>query len=106
MRALKQHVLEKTRSNTLSNHHIHSLWRLIFCKVLLSSSTLAIARVVATRSKGEAYGVVGGGETVAALKRTHTLPWVDHVSTGGGAMLEYLGGSSMPGIAALMKNKV
>ncbi|MBI5229726.1 MAG: phosphoglycerate kinase [Candidatus Magasanikbacteria bacterium] len=68
--------------------------------------TLAIARVVAARSKGHAFGVVGGGETVVALKRTHTLHWVDHVSTGGGAMLEYLGGADLPGISALEQKRV
>jgi len=68
--------------------------------------TLAIARVVAARSKGHSFGVVGGGETVVALKRTQTLHWVDHVSTGGGAMLEYLGGAEMPGISALEQKRV
>ncbi len=68
--------------------------------------TLAVARLVAARSKGHAFGVVGGGETVVALKRTHTLSWVDHVSTGGGAMLEFLGGAQLPGISALEKKRV
>jgi len=60
--------------------------------------TLSIARVVASRSTGKAFGVVGGGETVEALKMTKMLDHVDWVSTGGGAMLAYLGKEKMPGL--------
>ena len=60
--------------------------------------TLAVARLVASRSKGKAYGIVGGGETVEALKMTKMIDDVDWVSTGGGAMLSYLGGKKMPGL--------
>jgi phosphoglycerate kinase len=63
--------------------------------------TMAIARLVATRSRGPAYGIVGGGETIAALRRTKMSDFVDFVSTGGGAMLEYLAGKRLPGIEAL-----
>jgi len=60
--------------------------------------TLAIATAVAARSTGKAYGLVGGGETVEALKETKMEMYVDFVSTAGGAMLAYLGGSPMPGL--------
>jgi len=60
--------------------------------------TLAIAAIIAARSTGLAFGVVGGGETVAALKLTQMQGHVDWVSTGGGAMLSYLGGEKMPGL--------
>lgn len=65
------------------------------------TATLAMARLVATRSKGKAFGVVGGGETVAALRRSQMMEFVDHVSTGGGAMLEFLAGKRLPGLEAL-----
>ena len=65
--------------------------------------TLAIARVIAARSGGSTFGVVGGGETVEALKMTKMLDYVDWVSTGGGAMLAYLGGERMPGLAGIVK---
>jgi 3-phosphoglycerate kinase len=65
--------------------------------------TMAIARLVASRSKGKAYGIVGGGETVEALKLTKMFEDVDWVSTGGGAMLTYLGGEKMPGLQRLLK---
>lgn len=65
--------------------------------------TLSIARVVAAKSKGPAYGLVGGGETVAALKITKMEDYVDFVSTAGGAMLSYLGGLKMPGLSKIVK---
>lgn len=60
--------------------------------------TLNIASLVAYRSKGVAYGVIGGGETVNALKMTKTEEYVDWVSTAGGAMLTFLSGGKMPGL--------
>jgi phosphoglycerate kinase len=60
--------------------------------------TLAIATAVAARSTGKAYGLIGGGETVEALKQTKMEDYVDFVSTAGGAMLAYLGGDKMPGL--------
>ena len=60
--------------------------------------TLAIATAVAARSTGKAFGLVGGGETVEALKQTKMEEYVDFVSTAGGAMLAYLGGNKMPGL--------
>ena len=63
--------------------------------------TLALGRLFAARSKGKAFGVVGGGETIDAMKQTSMTEYVDFISTGGGAMLEFLGGKKLPGIAAL-----
>lgn len=60
--------------------------------------TLAVAAVIAARSTGRAFGLVGGGETVEALKMTKMESYVDWVSTAGGAMLAYLGGEKMPGL--------
>jgi phosphoglycerate kinase len=48
-----------------------------------------------------AYTVVGGGETLEALEKRQAMEKVGFVSTGGGAMLEYLGGGAMPGIGVL-----
>lgn len=60
--------------------------------------TLSVARLVASRASGRAYGLVGGGETVEALKLTKMGEYVDWISTAGGAMLTYLGGGKMPGL--------
>jgi len=64
--------------------------------------TLSIARLIASRSSGKAYGLVGGGETIEALKLTKMAEYVDWVSTAGGAMLTYLGGGKMPGLAKIV----
>jgi phosphoglycerate kinase len=66
-----------------------------------SHGTVALARLVASRGKGRTLAVVGGGETIAALDRTGMAKWVDHVSTGGGAMLEFLEGKTLPGVKPL-----
>ncbi|MFA6551569.1 MAG: phosphoglycerate kinase [Patescibacteria group bacterium] len=67
------------------------------------NGTLAIARLVAAISSGKAFGVAGGGETVAALKQTQMMGYVDFVSTSGGAMLEYLAGNKLPGLKNIIK---
>jgi phosphoglycerate kinase len=51
--------------------------------------------------ESSAYRVVGGGETLELLEKYNAMKKVSFVSTGGGAMLEYLGGGNMPGIEAL-----
>jgi phosphoglycerate kinase len=66
-----------------------------------SHGTLALGRLIAARSKGKTFGIVGGGETAIALGRTGLMDCVDHVSTGGGAMLEFLEGKVMPGLQPL-----
>jgi phosphoglycerate kinase len=66
--------------------------------------TRAIARLLAARSRGRAFGVCGGGETVELLRDLKLMDEVDLVSTGGGAMLEYLGGKKLPGVEAIIKH--
>src|SRR3989339_891592 len=63
--------------------------------------TLSIARLVASRSKGKAYGVIGGGETLQSMEMVKMTEYVDLVSTGGGAMLEFLSGNMLPGVTAV-----
>lgn len=63
-----------------------------------AKGTIKIAQAVSTSS---GYSIVGGGDSVAALKKTGLLDSVDHVSTGGGASLELLEGKLLPGLAAL-----
>lgn len=66
--------------------------------------TFSIARLVASRSKGQAYGVIGGGETLQAMDMVGMTDNIDLVSTGGGAMLQFLAGETLPGIAAIENN--
>ncbi len=65
--------------------------------------TLSVARLVASRSKGKAFGAIGGGETLQAMDMIKMGEYVDLVSTGGGAMLEFLSGKKLPGIQAVTK---
>ncbi len=60
--------------------------------------TKALACLFAARSKGRAVGVVGGGETVELVQQLGLLSSIDLVSTGGGAMLEFLSGKKLPGV--------
>lgn len=70
-----------------------------------SHGTLALGRLFAARSRGLAYGVAGGGETLHALRLTGLGEYVDWISTGGGAMLEFLEGKVLPGLKPLIKRK-
>jgi phosphoglycerate kinase len=70
----------------------------VFEREPFASGTLGIAHCVADAS---AYTVVGGGDSLAALEAAGVGERIDHISTGGGASLEYLEGRVLPGIAAL-----
>lgn len=65
------------------------------------TGTRAIARLIASRAKGEAFGVIGGGETIQAMEQVGMTDDIDLVSTGGGAMLSFLAGEKLPGIDAV-----
>lgn len=65
------------------------------------TATMALARVVGGVSSRQCFGVVGGGETVTAVRQAGQAAHVDHVSTGGGAMLEYMAGLTLPALKSL-----
>ncbi len=91
-----------------------------FCKVIEQSATLlwngpmgvfemdnfqqgtiAVANAIVEATKKGAFSLIGGGDSVAAINKYDLADQVSYVSTGGGAMLEYLEGIELPGIAAI-----
>jgi phosphoglycerate kinase len=63
--------------------------------------TKAIAEAVAEATKNGAFSLIGGGDSVAAINKYGLKDQVSYVSTGGGAMLEYIEGKVLPGVAAI-----
>jgi phosphoglycerate kinase len=66
-----------------------------------AEGTNALARAVASVS---GTTIVGGGDSISALKKSGMADRITHISTGGGASLEFLGGRTLPGVAALKDN--
>ncbi len=73
----------------------------VFEMPAFQEGTKSIALAVAGATRGGAFSLIGGGDSVAAINQFHLADQVSYVSTGGGAMLEYFEGKVLPGIAAV-----
>ena len=73
----------------------------MFERPQFAKGTLAMARAVAAATKSGATSIVGGGDSVAAVEQSGVADQISHISTGGGASLEFLAGEKLPGVEAL-----
>jgi phosphoglycerate kinase len=73
----------------------------VFENPVFAKGTLAIAKLVADATDAGATTIIGGGDSVAAAHKCGVADRISHISTGGGATLEFLGGRKLPGVEAL-----
>jgi len=73
----------------------------VFEMPAFSKGTLEVAKAVAAATSSGATSIVGGGDSVAAVHQSGVADKISHISTGGGASLEFLGGRKLPGVEAL-----
>lgn len=66
-----------------------------------ATGTLECAKTIANATKKGSFSIVGGGDSVAALKQSGLSGSISHISTGGGASLEFIEGKPLPGVEAL-----
>ncbi|OIQ15593.1 MAG: phosphoglycerate kinase [Flavobacterium sp. MedPE-SWcel] len=74
----------------------------VFEMETFAKGTITLGEFIAESTKNGAFSLVGGGDSVAAVKQFGLEPKMSYVSTGGGAMLEMLEGKTLPGIAAIL----
>jgi phosphoglycerate kinase len=75
----------------------------VFEMPTFAKGTIALGEFIAESTANGAFSLVGGGDSVAAVKQFGFEDKVSYVSTGGGAMLEMLEGRVLPGIAAILE---
>ena len=73
----------------------------VFEMPAFAKGTLEVAKAVAAATTAGATSIVGGGDSVAAVHQSGVSKQISHISTGGGASLEFLGGTKLPGVEAL-----
>ncbi|GHV02392.1 hypothetical protein FACS1894159_11200 [Bacteroidia bacterium] len=97
-------------------HEIVSRDYILTCKTILwngpvgvfemekfATGSKAVAEAIAEATASGAYSLIGGGDSVACINKFGLADKVSYVSTGGGALLEYMEGIELPGVAAIRK---
>ena len=77
----------------------------VFEMETFSKGTYAIAQILATATDNGAVTIIGGGDSAAAIQMSGLSERINHVSTGGGASLEFLEGKELPGVSAIQQSK-
>ena len=67
-----------------------------------SNGTMLVGQAIAKSTENGAYSLVGGGDSIAAIKKYNLDKKVSYISTSGGAMLEFLEGKELPALSALL----
>lgn len=96
-------AIEKYRQLIMSSRTI--LWNGplgVFEFPKFANGTMAVAKAVADATSKGAFSLIGGGDSVSAINKSGLSDRVSFISTGGGAMLEYLEGKPLPGIKAIL----
>lgn len=75
----------------------------VFEMTSFEQGTKAVAEAIVTATQKGAFSLIGGGDSVAAINKYNMATHVSYVSTGGGALLEYIEGKELPGISAIRK---
>ena len=75
----------------------------VFEMCTFQTGTKNIAKSIATATSNGAFSLIGGGDSVAAINKFKLADKVSYVSTGGGAMLEFIEGKELPGVTAIME---
>jgi len=73
----------------------------VFEMPAFAKGTLQVAKAVARATEAGAISIIGGGDSVAAVHQSGVADKISHISTGGGASLEFLGGRKLPGVEVL-----
>jgi phosphoglycerate kinase len=100
------HETEKIFGEVISNSNT-ILWNGpmgVFEMSNFESGTKSVALAICEATKKGAFSLIGGGDSVAAINKYNLAEEVSYVSTGGGALLEYIEAGTLPGISAIQNS--